>query len=160
MRLARRQILRGAAACAALGAGDALGQAYDPTLAPDLLLPERDLTWWRDAKFGVFVHWGLYAIPARGEWHMFNDHVPAEQYAALAREFAPRHYDPQVWANVAKRAGAKYMVMTARHHDGFALFHSPSSYGGFDAPRSAAGWRTHSGRSGRCSGNAERSMPK
>jgi alpha-L-fucosidase len=110
----------------------------DPTLAPDLLLPEQDMAWWRDAKFGVFVHWGLYAIPAKGEWHMFNDKVPAAEYARLARQFNPRHYDPDAWASLASDAGARYMVLTARHHDGFALFASKASYGAFDAPHSAA----------------------
>ncbi len=110
----------------------------DPTLAPDLLLSEKDMAWWRDAKFGVFVHWGLYAIPARGEWYMFNEKVSPEAYAELAKEFNPRHYDPDSWAALAKTAGARYMVMTARHHDGFALWDSPASYGHFDAKHSAA----------------------
>lgn len=110
----------------------------DPTLAPDLLLPEQDMTWWRDAKFGVFVHWGLYAIPAKGEWHMFNDKVPADEYAKLARRFNPRHYDPDLWASLARDAGARYMVLTTRHHDGFSLFASKASYGAYDAPHSAA----------------------
>jgi alpha-L-fucosidase len=110
----------------------------DPSLAPDLLLSEQDLAWWRDAKFGVFVHWGLYAIPAKGEWHMFNDKVPAEEYAKLADRFNPQRYDPDAWAKLARDAGARYMVMTARHHDGFSLFDSPSSYGRFDSVHSAA----------------------
>ncbi len=110
----------------------------DPALAPDLLLPERDMAWWRDAKFGIFIHWGLYAIPGRGEWHMFNDKVPAEDYAKLAARFRPRHYDPDQWAALAGAAGARYMVMTARHHDGFSLFDSPSSYGRFDSMHSGA----------------------
>jgi alpha-L-fucosidase len=110
----------------------------DPTLAPDLLLPEKDMAWWRNAKFGVFVHWGLYAIPARGEWYMFNEKVSAETYADLAKEFNPQHYDPDSWAALAKTAGARYMVMTARHHDGFALWDSPASYRQFDAMHSAA----------------------
>lgn len=112
--------------------------AQDPKLAPDLLLPPARMAWWRDAKFGVFCHWGLYAIPARGEWHMFNDHVSPEDYARLALEFNPRHYDPDGWARLAKQAGARYFVMTARHHDGFALWNSPGSYGHFDAMHSAA----------------------
>lgn len=117
----------------------ALKQANaDPTLAPDLLLPDQDMAWWRDAKIGVFVHWGLYAIPARGEWYMFNEKVPADRYAQLARRFNPRHYDPDAWARLAADAGARYMVLTARHHDGFALWDSPASFGGFDARRSAA----------------------
>lgn len=110
----------------------------DPTLAPDLLLPENKMTWWRDAKFGVFVHWGLYAIPAKGEWHMFNDKVPPDEYARLTQAFNPRHYDPRAWAKLAKAGGARYMVLTARHHDGFALWNSPASYGHYDAVHSAA----------------------
>jgi len=110
----------------------------EAALAPELLLPGKDLDWWRDAKFGVFVHWGLYSIPARGEWHMFNDKVPPEEYAALAQRFNPRHYDPDAWADLACQAGARYMVMTMRHHDGFSLFASQASYGHFDAPHSAA----------------------
>ncbi|MED5621918.1 alpha-L-fucosidase [Ideonella sp. BN130291] len=110
----------------------------DPTLAPDLLLPAQDMAWWRDAKFGVFVHWGLYAIPAKGEWHMFNDKVPAAEYAKLAQQFNPQHYDPDAWAALAQDAGARYMVLTARHHDGFSLFASRASHGQFDAPHSAA----------------------
>jgi alpha-L-fucosidase len=113
--------------------------AADPTLAPDLLLPEQDMAWWRDAKVGVFVHWGLYAIPAKGEWHMFNDKVPAAEYAKLAQQFNPKHYDPDAWAQLAADGGARYMVLTARHHDGFALFASKASHGQFDAPHSAAG---------------------
>jgi alpha-L-fucosidase len=110
----------------------------DPTLAPDLLLSEQDTAWWRDAKFGVFVHWGLYAIPAKGEWHMFNDKVPAAEYAKLAQQFNPKHYDPEAWAQLAADGGARYMVLTARHHDGFSLFASRASVGQYDAPHSAA----------------------
>jgi alpha-L-fucosidase len=110
----------------------------DQTLAPELKLSAEDMAWWRDAKFGVFVHWGLYAIPAKGEWHMFNDKVPAENYAKLAARFNPKHYDPDAWAKLARDGGARYMVMTARHHDGFSLFDSPSSYRRFDSVHSAA----------------------
>lgn len=110
----------------------------DPTLAPDLLLSEKEMAWWRDAKFGVFVHWGLYAIPARGEWSMHNEKISPEAYAKLAGDFHPQHYDPVSWARLAKAAGARYMVLTARHHDGFALWDSPASHGQFDAMHSAA----------------------
>lgn len=148
--LGRRHLLLGAAAAAfapsALNAQvltdeqrSALKTSRsDPTLAPDLLLPEKDMVWWRDAKFGVFVHWGLYAIPARGEWYMNNEKVSPEAYAKLATEFNPHHYDPVSWAKLAKTAGARYMVLTARHHDGFALWDSPASHGHFDAMHSAA----------------------
>jgi len=69
---------------------------------------------------------------------MFNDKVPPEEYAKLAQQFNPHHYDPDAWARLAKSAGARYMVMTARHHDGFALWNSPASYGHYDAVHAAA----------------------
>jgi alpha-L-fucosidase len=107
-------------------------------LAPELKLSPADMAWWRDAKLGMFVHWGLYAIPAKGEWYMFNAHVPAAEYRKLADQFNPRHFDPDAWARAARSAGARYMVVTTRHHDGFALFDSPASYDHFDAMHSAA----------------------
>ncbi len=110
----------------------------DLSAGAQLKLSTQDMKWWRDTKLGVFVHWGLYSIPAKGEWHMFNDKVAVADYAKLADQFVPRHYDPDKWAIVAKAAGAGYMVMTARHHDGFAMFDSQASYGQFDAGHSAA----------------------
>lgn len=103
-----------------------------------LKLAPADLEWWLDAKFGLFLHWGLYALPARGEWVMHNERIPAAEYARLADEFVPARFDAAAWAAVAKAAGMKYMVLTARHHDGFALWDSPSSYGGFCSGRTAA----------------------
>ena len=115
-------------------------KAYNSSaaLAPELRLSEADMSWWRDAKLGMFIHWGLYAIPAQGEWHMFGDHVPAADYAKLAQRFDPKHYDPALWAKVAQNGGARYTVLTARHHDGFALWSSPGSYGAYDAVHAAA----------------------
>jgi alpha-L-fucosidase len=78
--------------------------------------------WWRDAKFGMFIHWGLYAIPARGEWVQWNEQIPVDEYARLAGQFNPTNFTPDSWADLAKVAGAKYVVLTSRHHDGFALF--------------------------------------
>lgn len=103
-----------------------------------LKLSPEDMAWWRDAKFGMFIHWGLYAIPATGEWTMFRQNVPAAQYAKLADEFVPKHFDARTWSKAAKDAGMKYMVLTARHHDGFALWDSPSSHLGFCSGKSAA----------------------
>lgn len=80
------------------------------------------IEWWRDAKFGLFIHWGLYAIPARGEWALWNEQIPLNEYAKYADEFVPENFTPASWAELAKEAGTKYMVLTARHHDGFALF--------------------------------------
>ena len=80
--------------------------------------------WWEDARFGMFIHWGLYAIPARGEWIRRNEHYEDDVYRAYAKEFNPDRYDPRAWAKLAKRAGMKYVVMTTKHHDGFCLFDS------------------------------------
>ncbi|WP_175022896.1 alpha-L-fucosidase [Rugamonas rivuli] len=78
--------------------------------------------WWREARFGMFIHWGLYSIPGRGEWVQWSEQIPVNQYAKLADQFKPTHFDPKAWASLAKSAGMKYTVLTARHHDGFALF--------------------------------------
>ncbi len=103
-----------------------------------LKLPSSEMRWWRDAKFGMFIHWGLYSIPATGEWTMFRKNIPAEEYAKLADEFVPSHFDANAWARAAKDAGMKYMVLTARHHDGFALWDSPSSLDGYCSTKRAA----------------------
>lgn len=90
--------------------------------------------WWRDAKFGMFVHWGLYAIPADGEWHMRKNHLPMAEYKKFAPQFNPTKFNADEWASLAQDAGMKYMVLTTKHHDGFALFHSQASdYNIFDA---------------------------
>lgn len=98
---------------------------------PELKLSEEDLKWWRDAKFGLFIHWGLYSILGRGEWAKFNESIPDDEYAGLADEFRPRRFDANVWAQAARDAGMKYMVFTSRHHDGFAMWDSKASEGGF-----------------------------
>lgn len=98
---------------------------------PELKLAPEDLQWWRDAKVGMFVHWGLYSILGRGEWARFNEQIPKEEYEALADEFIPQDFSMTEWTELAKDFGAKYMVMVTRHHDGFALWDSPASYEGF-----------------------------
>ena len=82
---------------------------------------------WREARFGLFLHWGVFAIPARGEWVQWNEQIPVEEYAKLADQFKPANFDPKAWVATAQAAGMKYMVLTARHHDGFALFDDPGS---------------------------------
>jgi len=83
------------------------------------------MAWWRDAKFGLFIHWGIYAVPARkSEWVMYNEKIPVADYKKFARDFNPVQYDPAFWVRLAVDAGMKYMVITAKHHDGFALFPS------------------------------------
>lgn len=85
---------------------------------------EKKIEWYREARFGMFIHWGLYAIPARGEWVRSIEKMPESQYMQYFREFSAKDYDPKAWAKAAKQAGMKYAVMTAKHHDGFCLFDS------------------------------------
>ena len=106
--------------------------------ASQLKLAPADMAWWRDAKFGMFIHWGLYAIPARGDWVMHNEKIPADDYAKLADRFVPKQLDADKWAEIAKDAGMRYMVLTARHHDGFALWNSPSSDREFCSSKTSA----------------------
>lgn len=80
--------------------------------------------WYREARFGMFIHWGLYAIPAAGEWIMSTNRMTKEEYEKYFHEFDPVDFDPKAWAKAARRAGMKYAVMTAKHHDGFCLFDS------------------------------------
>jgi alpha-L-fucosidase len=80
------------------------------------------MKWWREARFGMFIHFGLYAIPGRGEWVQWNEQIPVAEYAKLADQFNPAHFNADAWAETAKAAGMKYMVLTSRHHDGFCLF--------------------------------------
>ena len=78
--------------------------------------------WYRDARFGMFIHWGLYSIPARGEWVRSVEEIPHEEYAPFMDEFTTENYNPREWAKLAKEAGMKYAVLTAKHHDGFCLY--------------------------------------
>jgi len=95
------------------------------------------LAWWREARFGLFIHWGLYAVPAGvwkgqeiagiGEWIMNRARIAVAEYAQLARQFNPVKFDARAWVQVAKDAGMRYIVITAKHHDGFAMYDSPAS---------------------------------
>lgn len=90
------------------------------------LIEERNrrTEWFLSERFGLFIHWGLYAIPARGEWVRSIEKISNEEYQKYFEEFDPERYEPCKWAKAAKQAGMKYVVMTAKHHDGFCLFDS------------------------------------
>jgi hypothetical protein len=129
--------------------------------------------WFRDAKFGLFVHWGLYAQAAGvwqgkryhgiGEWLMHRARITTDEYEALAARFDPVRFDAREWVALARAAGMKYLVITSKHHDGFAMFGSRASgYNIVDAtpfgrdplaelaPRAGSSWAstTASGRTG------------
>ena len=112
-----------------------LGQARAPS--PPDPAKEKRLEWFREAKYGLFIHWGLYAIPAGewngkrslgiGEWIMNRLTIPVRDYKKLASRFNPVKFNADEWVRVAKDAGMKYIVITSKHHDGFAMFKSNAS---------------------------------
>ena len=83
--------------------------------------------WFQDAKFGLFVHWGVYSILGNGEWVMNNTKIPINQYEKLPDFFNPIDFDPYEWIDIVKKAGMKYIVITSKHHDGFAMYDSKIS---------------------------------
>lgn len=93
--------------------------------------------WMREERFGMFIHWGLYAIPARGEWVRSTERISVEDYEQYFEEFDPVCYDPKKWAKLARQAGMKYAVLTTKHHDGFCLF--DSAYTDYKATNTKAG---------------------
>ncbi|MGA3323012.1 MAG: alpha-L-fucosidase [Terriglobia bacterium] len=108
------------------GSNAALGteQAESPESAEVLADRERRMKWWHEARFGMFIHWGLYAVIGQHEWAMEVEGIPVAQYQQLAKHFTPQPHAAREWAKLAKRAGQKYMVMTSKHHEGFCNFDS------------------------------------
>jgi alpha-L-fucosidase len=93
------------------------------------------MAWWKEAKFGLFIHWGIYSVAAGeyngqknyGEWLMYEAKIPIPEYEKLAPQFNPTQFDAEAWVTMAKNAGMKYIVITSKHHDGFGIFDSKVS---------------------------------
>jgi len=96
-------------------------------MPPETIPYDERVKWFHEARFGMFIHWGLYSILGRGEWAMLNERIPAADYAKLAGRFNPKKFDADAWAGLAVEAGMKYAVLTTRHHEGFCLFDSQVS---------------------------------
>jgi alpha-L-fucosidase len=127
--IAAAGLVTGTFLVAGCGQGMRIGSAEKKPLTKD----DR-MEWWRDARLGMFVHWGLYAVPAGtyqgkrvnglGEWIMQNAHIPVEEYETFATKFDPIGFNADEWVRIAKNAGMKYIVITSKHHDGFCLWDS------------------------------------
>jgi alpha-L-fucosidase len=127
MQLSRRDCL------GLLGAGAALAAAQPGGEADR----ERRMRWWHEARFGMFIHWGLYSVLGRHEWAMEEEGIPIAEYQLLANRFTPPPNAARAWARLAKQAGQKYMVMTTKHHEGFCHFNT--RYTDYCAPKQACG---------------------
>jgi len=114
---ARLMLVSGLFLCSA-----GFAQWYKP--APENLKARE---WFQDAKFGLFVHWGVYSVLEDGEWVMNNRKITIDEYEKLPARFNPVNYDPAEWVALAKAAGMKYITITSKHHDGFAMFDSKVS---------------------------------
>ncbi len=134
--MATKQIKLPASLAAVILAAAGLGWAAEVATPAKETPAQRDrrMAWWREARFGMFIHWGLYAIPAgrwkgqkiggAGEWIMHTAKIPVAEYEPLQKQFNPVKFDARQWVDIARRAGMKYIVITSKHHDGFCLFDS------------------------------------
>ena len=120
--------------------GDAMGQAIrqtTPVASESLEQRDTRMKWWREAHFGMLITWGLYSVPAGihngqttdmpGEWIMYELRIPVAEYAKYARRFNPTKFDARKWVLLAKQAGMKYIIITSKHCEGFAMFPSKAS---------------------------------
>jgi alpha-L-fucosidase len=112
-----------ACGCLILATNLANGQAtYQPS--PENM---KSREWFQDARFGLFIHWGVYSVLGDGEWVMNNQQIPIKTYEKIPSFFNPTQFDPAEWVRIAKDAGMKYITITSKHHDGFAMFDSKIS---------------------------------
>jgi alpha-L-fucosidase len=121
--------------------GASFGSAQTPAALPwpaeSKAQRNERMAWWREAKFGMFIHWGVYSVPAGiyhgqpvaglGEWIMNKGKIPVADYAAFAGQFNPVKFDAEAWVQMAQDAGVRYIVITAKHHDGFAMYRTAVS---------------------------------
>jgi len=140
--LSRRTLLQSAGAAAALLPSTSLAQpeADKNNAGPTTSTVEdrdRRMQWWHEARFGMFIHFGLYSVLGRHEWAMEEEGIPVAEYQLLAKQFNPKPHAARAWAKLAKTAGMKYMVMTTKHHEGFCLFDTKLTT--YCAPKQAAG---------------------
>src|SRR5579872_3287887 len=139
MKLSRRNYLglMGAGTSLLSGAGASLlaGAAAAAETADENR--EQRMQWWHQARFGMFIHWGLYSVLGRHEWVMEEEGIPVPEYEKLADRFTPKPNAARDWAKLAKRAGQKYMVMTTKHHEGFCNFNTKLT--DYCAPKKACG---------------------
>ena len=121
-----KKILVGALACALLGLATPVFAAETTTVAGDTgaqAAKAARMQWFADAKFGIFIHWGIYSVDGITEsWSFFDGYVSYPDYMKQAKGFTASHYDPQAWADLIKASGARYAVLTSKHHDGMALW--------------------------------------
>jgi alpha-L-fucosidase len=137
MDLSRREYLALAGAAGVSSMADAAGAAQTNASLPGDSDREQRLRWWREAKFGMFIHWGLYSVLGRREWVLEQEAIPLSEYIQLAKLFNPQPNAARQWARLAKRAGQRYMVMTTKHHEGFCLFNT--KFTDYCAPKQACG---------------------
>src|ERR1700740_881114 len=121
-----------------LSAGAALAGAVQSTrAAAGDRQRARRVKCWHEARFGMFIHWGLYSTLGRHEWAMENEAIPVAEYQQLAKTFKPQPNAARAWAKRAKQAGQKYMVMTTKHHEGFCMFDTKLT--DYSAPKQGPG---------------------
>ncbi len=130
-------VLAGLLLAALIPAFASAADSPDPYANETVAQRDARMQWFREARFGMFIHWGVYSVPAGtyqgrqipgiGEWIMCTGKIPMAEYQAYAKEYNPVKYNPDDWVRLAKEAGMKYIVITAKHHDGFANFDTQAS---------------------------------
>ena len=139
MHSSRRDYLKALTAGTMLAGAGCKPSSAVSTPAPAAPPPghERRIQWWRDAKFGMFIHWGVYSLLGRDAWAMGDEDIPLHEYEQHARQFQPQPNAARAWARLARESGMRYMVLTTKHHEGFCLLDSKLT--DYCAPRQGPG---------------------